>query len=250
MDQLWVLVDGTNNVYRDFHAAGDVEGRLFRQRISAVAEQWNPARIVVAFDVGKSFRHKLFDGYKAGRSRPDGIDAALDAARHACILEVVDSIEVIDYEADDLIATMQDQALEAGDRAVIISADKDLHQLIRAGKVTQAITCRRQQGKLQCDWLTAESLYEKYAVHPEQWVDYRILIGDKSDGIAGIDGIGPVAAKQLLGDCGSIDAFYKNPFKARVSSVIQTKLMNARDQVPGLRELLTLRYDVPLPEGW
>lgn len=250
MSGLWVLIDGTNSVYRDFHAAGDAEAKLFRKRLQAIIEQWGPSRVIATFDAGKTFRHELFDGYKAGRSKPDGIDDALKAARLACLDEGVDELAVEGFEADDLIATFVDQALEADCRAVIISADKDLFQLLLDGAVTQAIAVRRKRGKLDCDWMTAERLHEKYGVPPQQWVEYRAMIGDKSDGIDGISGVGPKAAAAVLSGCPTLDEFYADPFKASVGQACRTKIFNAKNNVPRLRELLTLRRDVPLPEGW
>ena len=248
---IWLLIDGTHHVYRDFYAAGDRDASLLRARIPLLFDHFKPARIVAAFDCGPSFRSRLFPAYKGERSKPEEIDAAIDAAKAAYIDEEIDLIEAPDFEADDILATLSRLGRSLGNRIVIASADKDLHQLILEGEVLQAVRLLRDRDQLSPGYVNANDLQVQYFVTPEQWVDYRCLIGDKSDNIDGVRGIGKETAGRILSQIGSLDAFYANPFKvAGIKPGIHAKLINAKPRIPLLRQLLTLRDDVPLPEGW
>lgn len=247
----WLLLDGNNHAHRDCHAAGVAQvPSLFGGRIDAMMETWQPARVICAFDAGETFRHRIEPRYKSGRERHPDVAEAIAAVRDECLAAAVDVLEAPDFEADDIIATMTELGREAGNRIVIASADKDLHQLIRPGEVLQLIECKRSGTKLDPTWRNAENLVAKYGVRPDQWVDYRIMVGDASDNLPGIDKIGSVTAAKILKSCDSLDGFYCNPHAAPIGPAAATRMINAKPQVPRLRELMTLRIDVPLPETW
>lgn len=248
---IWLVIDGTHHVYRDLYASDDRDARLLRPRLHAMFDHFKPDRIVAAFDCGPSFRSRLYPEYKGDRTKPEGIDDAIAAAKDAYLAEAVDLISVTDFEADDILCTVARIGRSLGNRIVIASADKDMYQCILDGEATQMIRCLREGGRLVCTYMTAKDLKAKYDVNPSQWVDYRCLIGDKSDNIDGIHGIGSKTAGGVIAAIGSLDAFYANPFAAGgISSRIHAKLLNAKRRIPLLRELLTLRDDVPLPDGW
>ncbi len=248
---IWLVIDGTHHVYRDLYASEDRDAKLLRPRLYAMFDHFKPDRIIAAFDCGPSFRSRLYPEYKGERTKPDGIDDAIAAAKDVYMAEAVDLLSVVDFEADDILCTVARLGRVLGNRIVIASADKDMHQCILEGEVSQMIRCLREGGNLTCTYITAKSLKVKYDVNPSQWVDYRCLIGDKSDNIVGIPGIGSKTAGPLIAAIGSLDAFYANPFSAPgISSKVHAKLLTAKRRIPLLRELLTLRDDVPLPEGW
>lgn len=256
---IWLIVDGTNAVYRDLFGGGPARAAdTFSRRLQEMIAWWKPACVITAWDCGPSFRHDLFPGYKADRSRPEGIEQAIAEAKAKCIDVGVGVMSVAGFEADDLLATLADAGRADGCRVVIYSSDKDLHQCIVNGEVCQLIGCKRvkktgatnQTNHLEFTWRSAKDLQVEFGVTPEQWVDYKCLVGDPSDKIDGVKGIGPQAAGRLLSSCGSIDGFYHNMFKAAVTTGQRAALMNAKSRMPLLKQLCTLRRDVPLPEMW
>ncbi|TWU67276.1 DNA polymerase I, thermostable [Crateriforma conspicua] len=247
----WLLIDATNAVYRDFHAAGvDRVATLFRDRVRAMGDLWEPVRIVAAFDApGPTFRHELYPEYKAGRDRPAGIAAALAEAMAMLLDEGVDVQSVRGFEADDIIATLTAAGTSADARVVVVSADKDLHQLIAEGSVCQLAAVRRDGRALDCKWINARDVEVRYGVKPGQWVDYRAMVGDKSDNIPGVTSIGPEAAARVLRACGSLDDFYLSPFAATLNERQHARMIAAKPTMPLMRQLLTLRTDVPITQG-
>jgi DNA polymerase-1 len=103
-----------------------------------------------------------------------------------------------------------------------------------------------QFGRLEFKVITAEKLLDEYGVNPSQWVDFRCMTGDTSDGLPGAPGIGPKTARDVLVACGTLDKFYEEPFKAPVSVIKRNALLEFRSQVPLMRNLITLRPDALL----
>jgi DNA polymerase-1 len=251
---LWWLLDATNILYRDAHAMGiDAAPQNLAGRLQLIRDHWRPSRIVCCFDgPGPTWRHDLFEGYKAGRQRLPGIADAIAAAVDVCDSLGIEHHRLNGIEADDLIATLTAQAIESDARAVIYSADRDLHQLLREGQVSQLLRIVRRRRAtpndhgLDLDWLTWADVGQRYGIGPAAWVDYRAMVGDTSDHVPGVRGIGPKTAAQVLQDCGTLARFYASPFTARITPKQRTALFNARDRVQLLRDLFTLRRDVPL----
>lgn len=250
----WLLVDGTNTVYRDFYGGGaDQAASMFIRRLTQLIDQFNPSVVVTAWDSGGSFRNSLYPAYKAGRTKPEGIEAALMQAKEQCGLKSIGMLSVEGFEADDILATLTVEAMYAGANAVLYSNDKDLHQLIDAGRVCQLLKVKRLPGpgnRIEMHWQNAASLFEAFGVRPDQWCDWKCLVGDDSDNIEGVCNIGPVTAKKILQVCGSIDRFYERPFAVNLSKSQHAAMINAKNEIPLLRELVTLRRDVPLPSDW
>lgn len=249
---IWLIIDATNAIHRDAHAAGvTVAAKQVVKRVNLMIETMQPAVVVACFDpAGPTWRHQIEPTYKAGRSRKEGIDDSLIRARDEFRDAGIMAAECDGYEADDMIATLVDQALSDGCRAVMYSADKDLHQLIREGEVNQLTQCHKRWGKLETEFVTAADLVKRTGIRPDQWVDYKCLVGDSSDKLPGVAGIGEKTAVNLLQSCGTIDAFFRNPHQANVTLKARTLVMNARKRITHLRNLFTLRRDVPLPEMW
>ncbi|MEO9592249.1 5'-3' exonuclease [Rhodopirellula bahusiensis] len=194
---LRILIDGTNMAHRDFHAAGlDRIASITRRRMQAFREQWKPERVMAAFDLSeKTFRHELHADYKAGRTPPPEIDSAIQTCQESLLDSCVDVVSSPGFEADDVIATLTRIALQRGRRVLVYSADKDLHQLITPGSVTQLTACRREHNELRCVWQTDETLQKKFGVRASQWIDFRTMTGDSSDNLPGIARIGADTAR-------------------------------------------------------
>ncbi|QDV24409.1 5'-3' exonuclease [Aureliella helgolandensis] len=243
----WLIVDGNNCYARDAFVNPDGAALATLRRLEDVRKNMQATRAVVCWDA-PSFRHELFAGYKAGRvEKPAGFNAGLDQVKAEAQAIGFESYECPGYEADDIVATIAAAAVDEGEQALIYSNDKDLHQCLVAGQVSQATAVKRPTPlTLSYDVLTAKQLKIKFGVEPHQWVDYRALTGDKSDGIAGCDGIGPKAAQILLAKFDSLDDFYRSPFAAQIQDKQRRTLLAYREQLAKARRLLRLVVNVPL----
>lgn len=247
---LWLLVDGNNQIVTTaygFRGNCEVVPSIVRDRLAKLVERFKPVKTIVAFDSGETFRHKLLPSYKSGRTKLPGIDQAITTAKRLFKKAGYTVAIAPGFEADDILATCAKDANEAGCRAVIYSADKDLHQCIVAGEVSQLIRAAiKPSGSFEFGWKTATDLFVSHQVTPQQWVDYKCLVGDPSDKIEGVDAIGAQTAGRILATCGSIDGFYKSPFAASLSDRQRVNLINAKPRMPLLKTLCTLRRAVPL----
>lgn len=250
-EPIWLMIDGNNHVHRDYHAAGiDRVGQVLDARIDNMIGKWNPERVMVAFDSGRCFRHQIVEDYKAGRERPADIDEAIEIAKEVAIGHAADVLAVAGFEADDIIATWTRMARRAGKKVLIASSDKDLHQLLEKGVVCQLTRFSRSFGSVSAEFINSDRLYEKYGVRPDQWVEYRMLTGDPSDNIGGVQGFGGKTAAKLLQTCGDLSLFFRSPFSADVTDRLRNRLLQAKDTLERLRLLVSLRDDVPMPEYW
>lgn len=249
---LWILIDATNAIHRDAYGCGVANAAAtLGRRIELMDAKWQPSSIVAAFDSDvPTFRHEIHPQYKAGRKRLDGIDEAIAEAKAELDRRNIACMESPGFEADDIIATISATVRDDGGQVLIYSADKDLHQLLVIGEVTQLVSVKKAGNSLSCQWMTACLLQSKYKVRPDQWVDWKVLVGDPSDNIPGIKGIGPEAASNILMTCGSLDEFYKRPFAAPLSDRQRAAVLNAKWLTPVARQLCTLRTDATLPELW
>lgn len=248
---MWLLIDGNNWFARDFYASGTSCGHNFLKRLEDLKYWDKTERIAIAWD-SRSFRHDLVPSYKAGRKeKPDGFARTLSELRDRVAGLDCYSIAVDGFEADDLLAAMAASAIDEGVRAMIFSSDRDLHQCLVADRVNQVTQISRVLANgIDLVITTAANLFEKHGVHPYQWIDYRTMIGDKSDNIAGCPGLGPVAAAEVLRACGSLDRFYHSPFTPALTARQRNALLAFKEKIPTTQTLLTLSIDAPLPVGW
>lgn len=243
---MYLLIDGSNWFAQCDYASPDSGTRNLLGRLETLRAQVAHTLIAVCWDDGDSFRTIIDSRYKAHRAaKPDGYHARMSHARVAVgSLPGVLSLSQPAYEADDLIATLVRCAHHEGERAVIFSADRDLHQLLVTGRVTQVTSVNRiNRELLQFVTMTAERLQQKYKVTADQWVDFRAIIGDKSDGIDGCPGLGAIAASNVLTCCGTLDGFYRSPLSPRLSQRQRDALLAYRPQLGDKRRLLTLVDD-------
>lgn len=209
-------------------------------RVRALASTHPHAAICC--DSGKSFRHEISTAYKANRPESDApLQHQIKLARTALEADGFPVWAVRGFEADDVIATAVDKALALGLTVLIVSADKDLLQLVGLG--VRAMSVR--DGSI----LDEAAVVAKFSVKPSQMRDYLTLVGDSSDNVKGAAGIGPKKASDLLAKYGSLDGVYEaltfhgSEFKPAMA----TSLREFKPRLDETRSLITLRTDVELP---
>jgi len=225
-------------------AAWGVTNFLLRLR-----QQHRPDHLGWVNDVGESFRHRTYPAYKATREKlgeqlQQDFDRSLE--RIAQILEAfrVPVIGVEGYEADDVIGTLATQGAARGVQVVIVSGDKDLYQLVRPG-IALLNPGRGGPAAVEEHWVDATNAHERLGVPPERVVDYLALVGDSSDNVPGVKGVGEKTARELLDAYGDLDGVL-----ARAAEIPSKRAREAVLQHAELarlsRDLVTIRRDVPV----
>lgn len=247
---MWILIDGNNWFCRDFFAAGNRAVDMFVRRVADVRRDRAATRVAICWDC-RSFRHDEFPGYKADRDeKPVEFILGMQDLRETLATMDVHSFGAMGFEADDLLATLAATALDEGERATICSADRDLHQCLVDGRINQVTRVLRDGAQLRYEVMTAALLKSQFGVHPHQWVDYRSIVGDKSDGIKGCPGLGAKVAGAVLSRFDDLERFFAEPFVAPITTRERALLLAHAKHLPALRTLLTLRRDAPLPSTW
>jgi DNA polymerase-1 len=237
-----LAIDANNWCHKDFSAGGlgAVESN-FLGRLSLIEHKFTD--ILVAFDSDRSFRHDIFEGYKSGREEKPELDQAMEGLR----LKLQDKYvvgRVAGLEADDLIASYVGLSVADECKVVIASSDKDMHQLLKDGMVTQMTSIRKKLGGgFDCQFITEKTLLEKYGLRADQWVEYRMLTGDASDKIPGCKGIGPKTASEVLCKCGTLEKFWEDPESWGFTKSVTAKLVEFKEQADLFRRLIDLRLD-------
>ncbi|WP_394662102.1 DNA polymerase I [uncultured Pantoea sp.] len=249
-----ILVDGSSYLYRAYHAfppltnsAGEPTGAMYGvlNMLKSLLMQYQPSHVAVVFDAkGKTFRDELFEHYKSHRPpMPDDLRAQIAPLHEMVKAMGLPLLAVSGVEADDVIGTL---ALEAGKqgRSVLISTgDKDMAQL-----VTPEITLINTMSNTV---LGPEEVEEKYGVPPALIIDFLAMMGDSSDNIPGIPGVGEKTAQALLQGLGGMHAIYDNLDKVsglsfRGAKTMAAKLEQNRDVAFLSYQLATIKTDVPL----
>ena len=239
------LIDGSSYLYRAFHAlpslsnaAGEPTGAVFgvANMVRRLVNEHEPERVAVVFDApGKNFRHDLFADYKANRPpMPDELRAQIEPLYELIDAMGVPRVMVEGVEADDVIASLVEQARARGLTVLISSGDKDLAQLVDDVVVLED----SMQGKRY----DAAAVADKFGVGPERVGDLLALTGDSSDNIPGVDKVGPKTAAKWLNQYGSLDRLIERADE--VGGKVGENLRSALDQLPLARELVALKSDV------
>lgn len=248
MDRL-VLIDGNSLINRAFFALPpltDKKGRPsqavygFTTMLIKAITDYKPTHIAVAFDLPEpTFRHKMYDGYKAGRKRmPDELAVQLPVLKELLSVMKIRIVEQAGFEADDIIGTLA-KKFEA--ETYILTGDRDSLQLI--DDTTYVLFTRR--GLTSVDCMNAAALKETTGLSPAQIVDYKAIAGDSSDNIPGVHGIGDKGAVKLLQTYGDLDGVYAHIDE--ISGAARQRLIEGKDSAYLSRRLAAIVCDVPLP---
>lgn len=246
----WLAVDGNSWFAVDWYATAG-RGKLALdntvRRLRDITKQLQPERIVFAFDGAESWRRDLLHEYKSTRRvKPEGYAVRLrECIERISDLAGVEVFQVPKFEADDVIAAIAAEALADGPKLIMCSADRDLHQLLKSGQISQVTRVARSGPTTLVPHVMTEDLLRKvYGVSASQWVDYRVIVGDKADNLAGCPGAGEKAAKLVLkGPHDTLDAFWASPFSYAVSDRVRTALIDFRPRAELLRKVVRLRSD-------
>ena len=248
-----ILVDGNNLMFRSYFATA-YSGALmknskglatnalfgFTNMINKIIEEEKPEYMVVAFDIGKNFRHEKYGEYKAGRNEtPDDLKKQMPIARTLLDAMGIKHIEMEGYEADDIIGTLAKEAdLDPEYDALIVSSDHDLLQLI-----SPQVSMKMLKSK-DATYYTLDTFRSEYGFEPIKIIDLKSLMGDASDNIPGVKGIGEKTALNLIREYGSLDKVYENI--DNIKGKLKEKLELDKDNAYFSYELATIYRDVPL----
>ncbi|KAB2338800.1 DNA polymerase I [Cytobacillus depressus] len=252
MNKKLVLIDGNSIAYRAFFAlpllnndkgihTNAVYG--FTMMLSKILEDEKPTHILVAFDAGKTtFRHKTFSEYKGGRQKtPPELSEQFPFIRELLDAYLIPRYELENYEADDIIGTLSLHAEKNGYEVKVISGDKDLTQL-SSDTTTVAIT---RKGITDIEEYTPAHIAEKYGITPERIIDMKGLMGDSSDNIPGVPGVGEKTALKLLKEFGTLEELLASVDKVS-GKKLKEKLEEFKDQALMSKELATITREAPV----
>ncbi|HET9914383.1 MAG TPA: DNA polymerase I [Anaerolineales bacterium] len=208
----------------------------FARELLRIIEQEKPDYIAVAFDTGKTFRHDIFVAYKATRAKmPDDLVPQIKRIREVVDAFNIPRLEMEGYEADDVLGSIARNVVREGLGVKIITGDRDLLQLVNE-RTTVYLAGDDQ------NYITDEDVIKKLGVRPDQVVDYKALVGDKSDNIPGVMGIGEKTAIALIQKFGTLENIYQNLNQVEKRWV--TKLAQNRETAYLSRDLAQIRTDL------
>ncbi|MGK4445813.1 DNA polymerase I [Yersinia enterocolitica] len=249
-----ILVDGSSYLYRAYHAfppltnsSGEPTGAMYGvlNMLRSLLLQYRPSHVAVVFDAkGKTFRDELFAEYKSHRPpMPDDLRLQIEPLHQMVKAMGLPLLVVSGVEADDVIGTLAQEAEKAGHAVLISTGDKDMAQL-----VTPNITLINTMNNAI---LGPQEVCEKYGVPPELIIDFLALMGDSSDNIPGVPGVGEKTAQALLQGLGGLDALFSNLDKIstlsfRGSKTMSAKLEQNKDVAYLSYKLATIKTDVEL----
>lgn len=251
-----MVIDGNSIINRAFygvHMLNNHEGLPtnaiygFLSTLFRLQDEQTPDRIIVCFDVkAKTFRHEKFDTYKATRKgMPDEL-----AVQMPVLKEVLDAMglircELAGFEADDLIGTISRQAEERGDTCLIVTGDRDSLQLV-SDKTTVRLVSSKERKDTSRD-ITPEIFRKEYGFEPIHLIDLKALMGDSSDNISGVPGIGEKTAMNLLHQFGTLEGVYANLDAPEIKKGVHNKLVEGEQAARDSYWLASICRDAPLP---
>ena len=248
-----ILVDGNNLLFRSYYATAYTGNFMrnsegfptnglfgFVNMINKIINEEKPTYIAVAFDVGKTFRHEKYSEYKGGRDEtPDDLKKQFPVAKKILEAMGIKYLECPGYEADDIIGTLAKMVdIDDDFIATIISSDKDLLQLISNDVEVKLL---KQKDFIR---MNHDTFVETYGIEPIRMVDLKGLMGDSSDNIPGVKGIGEKTALKLLQKYVSVEGVYEHIDE--ISGAVKNKLVDGKDSAFASKEIATIYKDVPL----
>lgn len=251
MLETFVVIDGNAILHRSYHALPPFktkQGELvnavygFASVLLSILEREKPDYIAVTFDEkGPTFRHEMSKDYKATRVKaPDDLYAQIPRIHEVVTAFNIPLFRKSGFEADDLIGTLADLASRKAVRTVIVTGDMDTAQLVK----NDVVLAVPRSGFAKVEYFDPAGVRAKYCVGPEQIVDYKALVGDTSDNIVGVPGIGPKTAVVLLQEYKDLDGIYKNI--EHITGAARGKLEKNKDKAYMSQTLAKIVCDVPL----
>ncbi|KGP71720.1 DNA polymerase I [Pontibacillus yanchengensis] len=252
MSKKLILIDGNSIAYRAFFAlpllnndkgvhTNAVYG--FTTMLLKILEEEQPSHALVAFDAGKTtFRHKTYEEYKGGRQKtPPELSEQFPLVRELLDAFQISHYELDQYEADDIIGTLARRGEQDGFEVKVISGDRDLLQLV-SDQVSVALT---KKGITNVETYTPSFMKEKMEIDPEQIIDLKALMGDSSDNIPGVPGVGEKTAVKLLHQFETLDQVFANVEDVS-GKKLKEKLQNHKDDAFMSKELVTIDIQAPI----
>lgn len=248
-----ILIDGNNILFRSYYATAYSGNTMKNSKgfptnglyglvnmLNKIINEENPTYIMVAFDKGKTFRHEKYTDYKGGRMAiPDELKMQFPVAKELVKAMGINYYEIDNYEADDIIGTFAEKCNNNKDfDAVIISSDKDLLQLITDEVEVKLL---KTSGSIR---MTREEFINTYGIEPKRMVDLKALMGDTSDNIPGVKGIGEKTAISLLKEYGTLENLYNNIDS--VKGKVKEKLEQDKDNAFMSYDIATIYKEVPI----
>ncbi len=250
------VIDGTATLFRTYFGMNKVQapdgrevgGLLgFGQALARFVREVGPQYVSLVFDgPEKTFRHDIFPEYKANRSAPpEDMEHQFSLAVDVAKALGFPCFHALGFEADDLMATMAKRAKEADIKTVLVTPDKDVHQVI--GPNIYVMDPKTFQ------LIDKNGVIERFGIKPENLVDFLALAGDSTDNVHGVRGVGPKTASALVAALGSLGSIYKRledvcDLPIRGAKSLAKKLVDHREDAFLSLELVTLREDVPMSE--
>lgn len=248
-----VLVDGNNLLFRSYYATA-YSGNIMRNKdgfptngvygfvnmINKIIAEEKPEYMMVAFDIGKTFRHEKYADYKGGRNAtPEDLKVQFPVAKKILTAMGIKYLECDGYEADDIIGTISMWCEKDDDyEALIVSSDKDLLQLISDETTVKLLKTK------DYIWMDKKTFIDTYGFDPIHMIDLKALMGDSSDNIPGVKGIGEKGAIKLVSEYKTLDNIYDNI--NNIKGATQSKLIEGHESAYYSKDLVTIYREVPL----
>ena len=237
------LIDASAYIYRAYHAIAPLTNKSglpthavygFTNILLRVLREKAPKFIGIAFDVrGPNFRHEMYQPYKANRpSMPDDLACQIPYIKEIVAAHNFACLERQGYEADDLLASAAKKLAAQGHPVILVSGDKDLLQL-----VSDTITV---WDPMRDVFMNPAAVQKKYNIPPHQLLDFFALMGDSSDNVPGVAGIGPKTAEKLINEYGSLEGLYQN-IETLSQAKLKEKLLTSRENAFLSRQLIALK---------
>ncbi len=251
MKKTIMLIDGNSLMYRAFFAMSPVlndKGMYtnavygFLNMLLKAVEDYEPTHIAVAFDLhGKTFRNDLYEDYKANRSEtPEELRPQFALIKDVLASMQINIVEAPGFEADDILGTMSKKAQKSGYKTLIVTGDRDILQLINED-VNVYMTVK---GISEIVVFDDDMVKEKYSLSPSQIIDMKGLMGDASDNIPGVKGVGEKTAIRLLTEYNTLEKVYENIDD--IKGKLKEKLENDKESAEISKKLATIKTDLEL----
>ncbi|KPV45807.1 DNA polymerase I [Alicyclobacillus ferrooxydans] len=247
-----MLIDGNSITYRAFFALpplSNAQGQFtnavygFTQMLLKVLQTEHPTHVAVAFDAGKqTFRHNEYEEYKGTRQKtPSELSEQFPLVRDVLQAFEIPALEVPQYEADDIIGTLAREAEAKGYEVLVVSGDKDLLQLV-TDQVNAILT---RKGVTDVERYTPQTVFERYELTPRQIIDLKGLMGDSSDNIPGVPGVGEKTAIKLLKEFGTVESVLDH-IPDVSGNKLKERLTEHKDKALMSKRLATIYREVPV----